>query len=669
MSGGIVVSQKRPRDLAWYHAGPLLFGDWGTSRLYVLGLAFYFTGHASPLYLAAMSLLMIAVAWAYAIICRCFPDGGGVYAAARQLSPTLSVIGATLLICDYIVTAALSAVEGFHYFGFHGSVLVVGLSIAAMVVLGVINWFGARSAGQFALVIAILAIGLSAVIAAFCVPMVIEGFKTVTTGHVSISDPWTRWENLVRVVLALSGLEAVANMTGLMKQPVAKTSRRTIWPVLIEVVALNMIFGLALNALPALKPVEMPHYVEYERGQNTLGENGTAKQFSPDEIPAEVKQYRDTAMKQLAGHAMQRSTGSATAAHVFSVITGIIYGLLLISAVNTAIMAMVAVKYSMAHDKELPRSLLTLNYSGVPWVGLIVACALPMGLLLIVGPDAKVLAELYAIGVVGAISINVLSCAVNSKLEIGRWERRGMWGLGGFMTLVFLTIVVAKPHAALFAAIMISVVLVARFGMQMKRRRDERMKLPMPEKGWMAELLAPMLPMNPSKPRIMLAARGRFQAEFAVDMARRRGATLFAIYVRTLRILDTGPEAAPQLEDDPAAQESLGTIAVLARQYRVPLVPIYVCSPSIVEELLDYTVTYGCDTLIMGKTRRGALARSLEGDVVSQVAQHLPDGVALITREASPHPMGPIPEATLKEAADEAARRAAADTGMRDHGV
>ena len=36
--------------------------DWGTSRLYVLGLAFYFTGHASPLYLGAMSLIMIAVA-------------------------------------------------------------------------------------------------------------------------------------------------------------------------------------------------------------------------------------------------------------------------------------------------------------------------------------------------------------------------------------------------------------------------------------------------------------------------------------------------------------------------------------------------------------------------------------------------------------------------------
>ncbi len=27
---------ERPRELRWYHAAGLLFGDWGTSRLYVL---------------------------------------------------------------------------------------------------------------------------------------------------------------------------------------------------------------------------------------------------------------------------------------------------------------------------------------------------------------------------------------------------------------------------------------------------------------------------------------------------------------------------------------------------------------------------------------------------------------------------------------------------------
>ncbi|HRJ49687.1 MAG TPA: hypothetical protein PKU91_04090, partial [Phycisphaerales bacterium] len=120
----MLVAQNRPRNLSWYHAGPLLFGDWGTSRLYVLGLAFFYTGHAALWYLGAMSIVMAAVAWSYTIVCRVFPEGGGVYTSARQLSPVLSVIGATLLLCDYIVTAALSTVEAFKYIGVSDSMIV-----------------------------------------------------------------------------------------------------------------------------------------------------------------------------------------------------------------------------------------------------------------------------------------------------------------------------------------------------------------------------------------------------------------------------------------------------------------------------------------------------------------------------------------------------------------
>ena len=111
----MLVQGNRPRVLHWYHAGPMLFGDWGTSRLYVLGLAFFFTGRSSIWFMGAMSILLIAVGWAYDVICRHFPEGGGVYSAARQRSENLSVIGGLLLAADYVVTAALSALDAFHY--------------------------------------------------------------------------------------------------------------------------------------------------------------------------------------------------------------------------------------------------------------------------------------------------------------------------------------------------------------------------------------------------------------------------------------------------------------------------------------------------------------------------------------------------------------------------
>src|SRR5437773_9513360 len=112
-----MLASERPRNVGWIQAAGLLFGDWGTSRLYVLGLAFLFAGRTSFYLIVMMSLLILAVGWAYTQICRIYPDGGGVYTAAKSRSKTLAVIGALLLFADYTVTASLSSLDAFHYFG------------------------------------------------------------------------------------------------------------------------------------------------------------------------------------------------------------------------------------------------------------------------------------------------------------------------------------------------------------------------------------------------------------------------------------------------------------------------------------------------------------------------------------------------------------------------
>src|SRR5687768_7743559 len=112
-----LLSSQRPRNVGWLQAAGLLFGDWGTSRLYVLGIALFFAGRTSFWLILGMSLLVLAVGWAYTQICRIYPDGGGVYTAAKSRSRLLGVVGALLLFADYTVTASLSALEAFHYFG------------------------------------------------------------------------------------------------------------------------------------------------------------------------------------------------------------------------------------------------------------------------------------------------------------------------------------------------------------------------------------------------------------------------------------------------------------------------------------------------------------------------------------------------------------------------
>jgi hypothetical protein len=92
------AASERPRNVGWLQAAGLLFGDWGTSRLYVLGLALFFAGRSSFWLICAMSLLILAVGWAYTQICRIYPDGGGVYTAAKHKSRMLAVVGALLAV-------------------------------------------------------------------------------------------------------------------------------------------------------------------------------------------------------------------------------------------------------------------------------------------------------------------------------------------------------------------------------------------------------------------------------------------------------------------------------------------------------------------------------------------------------------------------------------------
>src|SRR3954465_3768851 len=106
----------RPRNLDWKRAAALLYGDWGTSKAYVIGLAFITAGYASLPIIVAVSLLTALVGYNYVVICKQFPDGGGVYSAARLQSRLLAVIGALLLVANFTVTASLSAWAAMVYF-------------------------------------------------------------------------------------------------------------------------------------------------------------------------------------------------------------------------------------------------------------------------------------------------------------------------------------------------------------------------------------------------------------------------------------------------------------------------------------------------------------------------------------------------------------------------
>lgn len=597
----MLVHAQRPRELHWYHAGPMLFGDWGTSRLYVLGLAFFYTQRASLWFMLAMSVLLVSVGWAYQIICRIYPDGGGVYSSARHRSQTLAVIGGLLLCADYLVTAAISSLDAFHYVDVHGPASWAACSIA---VIGCINYFGPRKAGAIALVVAVITVVMALLLAGAALPSLSSAHIERPTG-----SPFRLWAQFTGLILAISGVEAIANMTGIMVRPVEKTARRSIWPVLCEIVILNLILTVAMLAVPA----------------EVLGDG--------DPSLAHVA-HRDDMLRVMAEYYIGPT---------FAAVASIVFALLLLSAANTAISDLVSIQYMMARDRELPPVFGAINTWGMPVAPLAFATVLPV-LIVIVVPDVGELADLYAIGVVGAVAINLGTCSTNFGIPLGRVERVGMLALAALMIVIWLTIAYEKPHALLFAMTIMGAGLLVRFAVH-KRAAIRRWMLAPTPFPLQVELARPLLPSfagrqpMASKPdlrtvkhrRIMIATRGNLKLlRFGLDEAKAKQAELLVLFVRHVAVPTLGSAAAADGRSDPEAVALFEQARQECAAAGVPLFCLYSIAYDVPDAILDFAVTHGVDTLILGASQRGALWHAMKGDVIQQVAQYLPDPVSLL---------------------------------------
>jgi amino acid transporter/nucleotide-binding universal stress UspA family protein len=630
--------------MRWYHAAGVLFADWGTSRLYVLGLAFAMLTpgerHASFWYVAAMCVLVTLVGFSYTIICRHFPDGGGVYSAARHRSHSLAVLGALLLVADYVVTAALSAYDGFRYLlpSSAGPEAALYAAAGAIAVIGLLNIFGPRRIGTLVLLVAVISIVFYAIIGFACAKHLPAATIAAPT------EPFTiQWYHFVSVILALSGVEAIANMTGIMAEPVSRNARKAILLVLAEVVVLNLLMAYAMNALT----------------------DTDLASFSIDE-------QRDHMVKILA---------TAYVGPWFAAISAIFFGLLLVFAANTAIGDMVSIQYLMSRDKELPGSFTRLNRFGMPWLGLVVATLVPIIVLLIVGHDTETLAGLYAIGVVGAITINMLTCGTNPHLDLKRWERIWLISVGVAVGAVEVTIALDKPQALAFATVVLGTGLAARFA---ARREWPQMQvtlaglviggvlfLLLPEFHFrslafagilgaalgFAHLISLRIPVAapvpaPSTPRralesllrrtpitgarLLVPTRGNPRLmRFAADYAHDKKAALFVLFVRevALAFRERGAQLGTDtmtLENDKEAQGVFEEARRICDKQDVPMVPLYAVYDSPAELILDQAATMGVDAVIMGVSKRGALWKTLKGDVLQEVVNYLPDSIPLL---------------------------------------
>lgn len=594
----------RPRNLDWQRAAALLYGDWGTSKAYVIGLAFLVAGYSALPIIIAVCALTGLVAYNYIVICRHFPDGGGVYSAARQQGRLLAVLGALLLVADLVVTASLSGWAALSYFGVPKA-YVAWVTVGCIIAIGGVNYFGPKHSGSFAMSLAVPMVIVVVAIIAMSLPH-------LSTTHLEPShDSFGKnWVAFVGVILALSGVESIANLTGVLKldpnatmdRPrVARASTMAIVVVAIEVVFGTVLIGWAMLSLP----------IELKDG---------------------MRERWEDMLRFMAEHYGEMSFGS-TFGHVFGVAVGIVVGLLLLSAVNTAVAALIGLLYMMARDGEMPEKFTRLNRHGVPRWPLLIAVSLPV-IVVMLANNLEALAGLYAIGVVGAITLNLGSCSFNKLLKLSFAERALLFVTFLILVPVELTIAKTKPDALFFVCCVVGAGLGLRAYSQ---RRAGLRTVIVPEH--IAASVAPealrsfQLNLNPGQ-SIMVAARGLTPVlRFALEEARFRQGTLYVLYVKELAVALPGPLENPgrlRWQDDPEALKIMTSMMELGRQNNVQVVPLYSVSENPAGTILDLSATLGIDILMLGARHRRTLAQMFKGDVANHVARNLPENIQLV---------------------------------------
>jgi amino acid transporter len=607
----IATNVRRPRNVDVPRAAAILYGDWGTSKAYVIGLAFAVGGYASFWLIAAMCVLTALVGINYIIICRLYPDGGGVYASVRHRSEVISIVGGFLLIADYLVTAAISALSAFQYLGVpHPE----KFAAAAIIAIGLLNLLGPKHTGGLAFLIAVPTAIVVIVLGAFCLPHLGVAIQQLQPLHGGLLH---NWQGFVGIVLALSGVEAIANATGVMRldpgtdeanPSVTKTSTPAILWVMVEVCLFTALFGLAAHALNGLQVVN--------GDVNAPGAPG-------------VRDYMLRYMGQIfVGGALGAGFG-----HLFAVIVSIVFGLLLLSATNTAVVDLIAIQFLMARDREMPSIFQRLNRWGVPGYGMILAAVVP-AVLVVAVKDMAGLADLYAVGVVGAIATNLGATSTDRGLTIKARERTLMFATFIVMAAIEFSLLLDKPNARYFTVTILAVGLILR-GLVQERRMKKRAVLA-PEgqalqvegAGTATAALATGTAEIPSGEAILCAIRGPGRTlDFALREARETGRRLYLLFVREQRFI-TEQDVKRKWQNDPEAREIFEN-ARAGSPDRSPLF-CYAVSDSASQTIVDIAATLGASRLILGAPRRHAMVNILRGNLVREVSDLLPEEIDLL---------------------------------------
>lgn len=597
------MSQASGR-IGWFLVWAIVFCDIGTSVYYVPGLLYTTTGEHAGFFVLLTTVAFVLLCLKVVEVTRRFSGGGGVVSVADEaFGPWWGCLGGQMIMVDYYLTAAISAASGAYYIDSVWSLggHVLGVTLAGLTGLAVLNVVGIRESARASVVLAIAAFVVDVVVIILCVVNLPgEVLARIPGEFVRLGElhPGQLLVGYAGAWLAFSGLESLSQLAPAMRD-LGETPRRGMLAVVVTVlITAPMLTFLSTIGLPqAIKDTETERYI------SELG--------------------------LLAGGA---TTGPLLQLAV--VITG---SALLLFAANTAIIGNYHVQVALTRRQFLPAALGALSRRfATPHRAIVLSTLVPALVLIAVQDNMVLLGELYAFGLLGSFLLTSLG------IDVLRWRdgQRGWLLWAGLLTtaavaLAFAVNLGSKPLATAFGGGLTGLGMLVGLGTQsgwIERQFNRFPRLSPPaevervEGRFLTLAQAAELRMEHG---VLVASRGAKRKLFkeAAERAAARGQDqVFLIYIDEVPGLFYPGLASPTPEGLTVLEA--GTLLLEAHGLRV--VPVWALSHDAAGTVAEAVENLGCDTVVVGATQRTFLWQALRGKFIQDLLRQLDGAVRVV---------------------------------------
>lgn len=382
-----------------------------------------------PITLSVVALVAIVVL-SYQQTLRAYPEGGGCYIVARaNLGIGSSLVGASALLIDYSLTAAVSLMAGTQALTSYLPGLLpwqVPIALVLLVFVGWINLRGMSESGRLFSLPVFAFIAMVALLVGFgLVDLVLRhGFVPEPAPPVKAIAPLTLFLVLRAFssgCSAMTGIEAIANGVKVFREPSAVNARATM-----------AVMGLILSLM-------------------FVGISLLAWMYGVDPSSSQ------TSMAILGERIFGANNPLYPALQLFTL-------LILMLAANTAFADFPRLGALLATDRHLPRLMAFRGDRLVFQNGILVLIALAGLIIVFCKGDTTMAINLYAVGVFLAFTLSQFGMVlywVRKRTATWRW-RALMNGCGAFFTsLVLAVIVFSKFTSGAWLVLLLIPILVA----------------------------------------------------------------------------------------------------------------------------------------------------------------------------------------------------------------